>query len=267
MTKGHDISTQQQARCPSQEPAEDPLPFGPEDWKRPYLECFSSMTLSEGRRAALREQIRNEPLGPTGGLAPVQPSAQPSSTLHAGPPSLLSRLHRSGLGYVAAAAAAFAVYSVSGERRADTSAGGPIVDSGVLRYARVLPADFDLEGDAAALPSVVSEVTGGGEPSEEAFELRLPDSLRHVYVPREGRFFTLPSGKLAVAIQMRPQRAGVGKTKTLFLMPHQPSVGDVLPHNNMAQFVNLPAGGAAVISGERSNAWRSGGLNYMLMDQ
>ncbi|MCA2958903.1 MAG: hypothetical protein IOD12_01535 [Silvanigrellales bacterium] len=253
MTKGSDISTQERA-----------------GWKKPYAECFSQCSLSETRRASLRQLIRNEPLEPVPSFVAPHAAASLASAVLAPPPrraSVLARMHRSGVGYVAAAAAVFGVYSLAGGKRPDAPPLAPVVDSGVLRYARVLPADFDLEGDAAALPSVVSEVTGGDGPSEEPFELRLPDSLRHVYVPREGRFFTLPSGKLAVAIQMRPQRAGAGKPKTLFLMPHQRAVDDVLPQNNMARFVNLSSGGASVSSGDRSNAWRNGGLNYMLMDE
>lgn len=253
MTKGSDISTQERT-----------------GWKKPYVDCFAQCRLSDARRASLRELIRNEPLDPTRALGRARSASVLASPVVAPPArrsSVLMRLHRSGVGYVAAAAAVFGVYSLSGGRRPDAAPVAPVVDSGVLRYARVLPADFDLEGDPSALPSVVSEVTGGSGPTDEPFELRLPDSLRHVYVPREGRFFTLPSGKLAVAIQMRPQREGGGKSKTLFLMPNQRAVEDVLPQNNMARFVNMSSGASVAPTGERGNAWRTGDLNYMLMDE
>jgi hypothetical protein len=230
---------------------------GPQDWKKAYSECFTHCEVSVARRAALRRLIMDEPLGSR--HAPV---SLPAVSLVRRQPFLM-RVHRSGIGYVAAAAACFGIYSLSGGRETANSA-MPTVASDVLRYARILPADFDLEGDAAALPSVVSEVVGGRGPKEEPFELRVPEPLRQGYAPREGRFFTLPSGKLGVAIQMRPQHSGVGKSKTLYMMPNQHDVQDVLPQNNMARFVNLSN---VPTSDGRGNAWSSGDLNYMLLEE
>ena len=244
----------------------DPSMHESTDWKKPYSECFSRCELSAARRAALKILILNEPFGTPGAGSPESKAPFLAARAVLAPErraSVLSRVHRSGVGYVAAAAAVFGVFSLTGGRQSPGPV-SPVVDSGVLRYARILPADFDLEGDAAALPSVVSEVTGGRGPKEDPFELRVPESLRQGYSPREGRFFTMPSGKLGVAIRMRPERAGTGKARTLYMMPDERDAQDVMPQNNLARYVNLTN---TPTRDGRGNTWRSGDVNYMLLDE
>ncbi len=236
------------------------------EWKKAYARCFQDRELSATRKAALHRLILEEHLEPRDPLAtsPFGPrSARVAlGSAAAGHRSVLGRIHRSGVGYVAAAAACFVVYASTGWRDEGADPRG-MVDSSILRYASVLPADFDLEGDPAALPSVVSEVTGGGA-GEEPYELRLPDDLRSGYVPREGRFFPVAGGKLGVAVRMRPQRVGAGKSKTLYMMPEQQDVQDFMPRNTMARFVNAPS---VPTSDGRGSSWRSGDLQYVLMEE
>lgn len=248
-----------------------------DDWKEPYLKCFAHCSFGEDRKRALREAILAETLpGANPGSAVRDPRAVPFAS--ATPPvlvaerrvSLIGRLHRSGVGYVAAAAACIVAVTVSNAPNFERVASR--VDPGILRYARVLPADFDLEGDASALPSVVSEVVGtnvgGGREKGQPFELHLPDDLRRQYVPREGRFFTGPEGQLGVAIQLRPPREG-GKAKTLYMLPTAPSVDDVLPQNNLAKFASVSSGAGARGAFQpqaQEASWKAGDLNYMVVD-
>jgi|GEM_PF-4130270 len=253
------------------------------EWKKAYLECFSHCAVSEERRARMRAVLLADSLGKVD--APVNvvlPSAVVSHSVVAPVVhtavrhernSLFSRLHRSGVGYVAAAAAFFVVYSVG--NRPGSAPAPTAMDDSVLRYARLLPADFDLKGDASALPAVVSEVVGAPAASSPRFEMQLPARLEKKYVPREGRFFSAPGGKLGVAIQLRAPRSAEGsngetpKPKTLYMMPSSPDVEDVLPQSNMAHYVKLGGQGGEAVSfdDETRGTWKSGNLNYVLMDQ
>lgn len=247
-----------------------------DDWKEPYLKCFAHGSLGEDRKRALREAILAEVIPRASAAAPGSEravpfaSARPAALVAERPVSFLGRLHRSGVGYVAAAAACIVAVTVGNAPSLERGANR--VDPGILRYARVLPADFDLEGDASALPSVVSEVVGlnvaGGREKGQPFELHLPDDLRRNYVPREGRFFTGPEGQLGVAIQLRPPREG-GKAKTLYMLPAAPSVDDVLPQNNLAKFATFSNGAGARGAFQphaQEASWKAGDLNYMVLD-
>ena len=238
---------------------------GSKDWKSTYLGCYSDCTMSEARRAKMRAAILSERIRDVdiAAHAVVRPERS----------SLLSRLHRSGVGYIAAAAAVFVVYSVGSRPGVpSTRSSSAAMDDSVLRYARLLPADFDLEGDPGALPNVVSEVVGAPAASSPKYEMNLPARLQKAYVPREGRFFSAPGGKLGVAVQLRPPRPGAGaaKPKTLYMMPSSPDVDEVMPQNGagLARYVNMGADNPPVsFDDEPRSVWKSGNLNYVLLDQ
>lgn len=247
MKKGHDPSMQES-----------------KDWKAPYLKCYSACAFTHSKRERMRKLILDERLIPELTLPTVSadvPDLLPAAVRPVRS-NVFSRLHRSGVGYVAAAAACFVAIGVTQNGGSDRF--GTQVDPAILRYARLLPADFDLEGDASALPSVVSEVMGGAATVKgQPFELHLPESLREHFVPREGRFFTGPEGQLGVAIKLRPHRSADPKSKTLYMLPSRPSVEEVLPQNNLARFVNFSEGEPLTDDG----SWNSGNLSYMLLDQ
>jgi hypothetical protein len=250
-----------------------------ESWKASYLKNYSHCQFSESRKRQMRQLLLEESLHSTPSFSADSQSertALPSVSLFPQrKPSLLSKVHRNGLGYVAAAAAFAGFVVISRPETQTRSPSSTSLDPAILRYARLLPADFDLEGDPSALPAVVSEVVGSSPGQQgNAYEMQLPDGLRRAYEPREGRFFTGPDGTLGVAIQLRAPRSGGARAKTLYMMPAERDVRDAALPNTLAKFASfddgrMPARIQDPISGQAlpaESAWRMGNVNYMVVE-
>jgi hypothetical protein len=188
------------------------------DLKHQVKLAFSSVSLCEQTKVKLRDRILTDSF-----------ATQNSTRV-----TLLQKIHHSGLGYLAAVFFIGFIYwdrepiinQVNSLKTEESAWEGGSIQGNKLN--RLLPADFDLEGDYEALPSVVREVIGDRFPPGAAYEVKAPSKVRGNFSPGEGRFFAANKEHVGVSLRMKPQHSQWGtRAKTLFVLPLEVSGAEV----------------------------------------
>lgn len=240
------------------------------NWKRCYLSHFQEFGLSASKQEQIRQAILNANLNDEVVVAP------PGRVRSGGTfKKTATWVHNSGIGYLfAGAACAAAVFSVLPQQKnatAPSTAATLPIDPRPLEYARMLPADFDLQGNPEALPILVQQRVPQLQSNQAAFQGRIPAQVQAKYAPTQGRFFSW-KGELGVAIKLRDTRLNSqgtlptpspGNEKVLYII--QLSTND---HSTefSAEAQTTPIRFSDGKS-RRVLSWREGDYAYVMLDE
>jgi hypothetical protein len=213
------------------------------NWKQQVLSHYESTQLSPEKTQKLAQLLKSVPLNPV--TTPISLSTKTKTAL--------KKLHTSGLGYfaTAAAAAAFTFFTAGGFENANDP-----IDELTTVGTRAYPPDFDLEGDATAFQDIVKELM-----PNESFAAEIPQHLRAKFSPAEGRFFSW-AGEAGVRIRM--VRSGLASTAqdnaTLYIVRLPKHVESKFPLGKTTKKIAGTFG-----RDKRVKTWREGKFGYALV--
>jgi hypothetical protein len=218
-------------------------PENQSNWKQQVLSYYEPTQLSPEKSQNLARLLKSEPLIPVS--SPISLATRTKASL--------KKLHTSGLGYFATAAAAAAfTFFMAG---AFENINDPI-DELTTVGTRAYPPDFDLEGDATAFQDIVKELM-----PNESFAAEIPQHLRAKFSPAEGRFFSW-AGEAGVRIRM--VRSGLANTAqdnaTLYIVRLPRHVESKFPLEKTTKKIAGTSG-----RDKRIKTWREGKFGYALV--
>ncbi|KAB8029790.1 hypothetical protein [Fluviispira multicolorata] len=164
-----------------------------DSWKKTIKSHFDTHSLSKDKKIQLEQMLLQRQLSPLKSISSINKGKLYFRTCKA----ILLKNQKYILTHcVAASAAALLTFSLLGGF--ENNHHDILSEMAFLPDAGTLPADFDLVGDATALPQLSLESL-----PNQSFEPVIPKKITQKYTANEGRFFYL-KGQQGVSISMQP---------------------------------------------------------------